>query len=325
MCLYPKLILNPKYRPNKKNNYKPPKITDIRTKYVPIGCGNCIECRKQKANGWRLRLTHEIKEDKKCYFVTLTFSNESLIKLIESTGIDESNYLLSLAVRRFLERWRKKYKKSVKHFLISERGHNGTERIHLHGLIWCENKEDIEKIWQYGYVFVGDYVNEQTINYIVKYITKIDQDHKDYNTIILNSPGLGKGITKTIDFKNAKFDGKDTQETIRLPNGYKIAMPIYLRNKRYNEEEREQLWLNKLDQQKRYVLGEEINVSTQAGEEEYLQKLKLAQEKNKRCGYGDNSQEWKKKPYNITMRMLNAETKKEQEKQRYFKNVKKGK
>ena len=48
MCLYPKLIKNPKYRPNKKNNYKAPICEDERVLYVPVGCGNCIECRNQK-------------------------------------------------------------------------------------------------------------------------------------------------------------------------------------------------------------------------------------------------------------------------------------
>ena len=48
MCLYPKMIKNPTYLPNKKNNNNPPEITDERVKWVPVGCGNCMECRKQK-------------------------------------------------------------------------------------------------------------------------------------------------------------------------------------------------------------------------------------------------------------------------------------
>ena len=44
------MIKNPKYLPNKKNNNNPPEITDERVKYVPVGCGNCMECRKQKRN-----------------------------------------------------------------------------------------------------------------------------------------------------------------------------------------------------------------------------------------------------------------------------------
>ena len=61
MCLYPKLIKNPKYIPNKKNNYNPPICTDERIMYVPIACGNCFECMKKKAREWKIRLNEEIK------------------------------------------------------------------------------------------------------------------------------------------------------------------------------------------------------------------------------------------------------------------------
>ena len=127
MCLYPKMIKNPKYLPNKKNNNNPPEITDKRVRYVPIGCGNCIECRKQKKREWQIRMNEEIKHDRTGKVITLT-----------SYGIE--NQIATLATRRFLERWRKKYKKSVKHWLITELGHEGTENIHLHGIIWT-NKD----------------------------------------------------------------------------------------------------------------------------------------------------------------------------------------
>ena len=81
MCLYPKLIINPKYKGSKKNNYCPPELKDERVKYVPIGCGNCMECRKKKQNEWKVRMLEEIKRQETCKFVTLTFNDESYIKL----------------------------------------------------------------------------------------------------------------------------------------------------------------------------------------------------------------------------------------------------
>ena len=52
MCLYPKLIINPKYKVNKKNGGNIPPMIDERVKYVPIGCQKCIECKKRtKENG----------------------------------------------------------------------------------------------------------------------------------------------------------------------------------------------------------------------------------------------------------------------------------
>ena len=82
MCLYPKKIENPKYKKTKKNGGKPPPITDIRVTYVPIGCGNCIECRKAKQREWQVRLLEEVKlNNKLCKFVTLTFSDQAITKL----------------------------------------------------------------------------------------------------------------------------------------------------------------------------------------------------------------------------------------------------
>ena len=72
-------------------------------------------------------------------------------------------------------------------------GHQGTERIHLHGIIFTtEPNETIIERWGYGNVWIGKYVNEKTINYIIKYISKIDNDHKEYNSKILCTAGIGK-------------------------------------------------------------------------------------------------------------------------------------
>ena len=131
MCLFPKLILNKRFRANKKNGGNVPPLKDVRTLYVPVGCGKCMECMKKKAREWQIRLSEDIKENKNGQFITLTFSEDSLNKLKLETEKGEDNEVATLGVRRFLERWRKKYKKSVKHWLITELGHENTERIHL--------------------------------------------------------------------------------------------------------------------------------------------------------------------------------------------------
>ena len=167
-----------------------------------------------------------------------------------------------MAVRRFLERWRKKYKKSVKHWLVTELGHNGTERIHLHGILFTkEDKETIESIWKYGNIWVGTFVNTKTINYIIK-------------SIILSSAGIGKQYINRQDAQNNKYNGENTKETYILPSGTRTALPIYYRNKIYTDEERQKLWLNKLDKQERYVMG--IKISVKRDENEYNKVLEQA-------------------------------------------------
>ena len=53
--------------------------------------------------------------------------------------------------------------------------------------------EIIKRNWKYGYVFIGQYVNEKTINYVVKYMLKKDKDHKEYNPTVLCNAGIGVG------------------------------------------------------------------------------------------------------------------------------------
>ena len=54
MCLYPRLIKNPKYKANKKNGRIIPVISDKRVLAVPIGCGKCIECKKRSVENGKL-------------------------------------------------------------------------------------------------------------------------------------------------------------------------------------------------------------------------------------------------------------------------------
>ncbi len=81
MCLYPKIIKNKKYVVNKKNGGVIPHLKDGRMGWVPVGCGKCMECKKQKAREWSVRLQEEIRTEKNGKFVTLSFSDESLIEL----------------------------------------------------------------------------------------------------------------------------------------------------------------------------------------------------------------------------------------------------
>ena len=83
MCLYPTLIQNPKYKPNKKNGGHVPVVFDERVKLVPIGCQQCMECRRKKSKEWQVRMLEDIKTNKNGKMVTLTFSNESITKIIE--------------------------------------------------------------------------------------------------------------------------------------------------------------------------------------------------------------------------------------------------
>lgn len=117
MCLYKKILLNPKYLPNKKNGHTPPKCTDERFRYIEADCGKCFECRKKRAREWSIRI-HENLKYEFGYFVTLTISPENIEHLREEAGVKEvyknENAIAKLALRRMLERIRKQTGKSIR-------------------------------------------------------------------------------------------------------------------------------------------------------------------------------------------------------------------
>lgn len=283
MCLYPIMLRNPKYLPNKKNKGSPDKPNDERLLWVPVGCGRCEQCMKQRADSWRVRLMEEIKTNKSGVFVTLTFNTDNLdkltdeaiknIKSTEKQKVDDE--IARLAVRRFLERWRRKNKKSVKHWLITELGHEGTERLHMHGIIFTDKKEEIEERWGYGWVYLGQYVNDKTINYIIKYCTKRDKDHPEWRGKIYCSAGIGANYKHT----NKKH------EYYRDSKGNIHALPHYYKNKAYTEDEREKLWLEKIEENAGYAGGRKYNLNDEWEFQQYWEETQIAINESERKGY----------------------------------------
>ena len=114
----------------KKNQGNVPECKDERLRYVPVKCGKCIECRKEKARDWRIRLAEELKNDSNALFITLTFNEKNYQELSlelfkkgkENLNYTEQNEMCKVAVRRWLERIRKKTGRSIKHWLVTVKG-----------------------------------------------------------------------------------------------------------------------------------------------------------------------------------------------------------
>lgn len=316
------MMINKKYTVTKKNKGIVPVCEDERKRYVYVDCENCIECRKKRAREWQVRLNEEIKDDKSGKFVTLSVSEEALdeiekeinkgitnvknmygTKAIKKDEGVEANMAATIMVRRFTERWRKEFGKTIKHWLITELGHKNTERVHLHGLLFTdESKEKIEEKWMYGNVWIGSYVNAKTINYMVKYVTKVDEKHPGYKSKILTSKGIGAGYLKRWDFEQNKYKKGETNETYRLQNGTKIALPQYIKNKRYTDEEKDKLWTEKLDSNIKWVNGNKMIVKTEEDEKIYRKALEHNRLRSAQLGYGNG--ERLKKDYTARKKAL---------------------
>lgn len=264
MCLYPTYIKNPKYKPNKKNKGRPPVCNDRRLYYIPTKCGCCIECRKEKQREWRVRLEEELRSNFG-YFTTLTIDPESIKNLEASTGLkweENPNEIATKALRLFLERARKDTKKSIKHWCVTELGEKG-DRIHLHGIFFGQKSAElVRKHWKYGFVFIGGFCNSRSVNYMTKYMLKVDVKHPMFKQIVLTSKGIGSGYFDRLDFLWQKQNYKNiTVATYTFRNGTKIAMPKYYKNKLFTDKEREKMWINNLNKGLLWIFGEKVKAN----------------------------------------------------------------
>lgn len=308
MCVNPKFIKNARYIETKKT--KAEKITDQRKEYIEVKCGKCTECRKEKQKDWTIRIAEENRGEVKGYFVTLTISDENMTKLVKQTEqrlerlktkIDEGwevpryqnetikdkakeeNEIATTAIKLFRERWRKKYKTSPKHFMITEKGHHRTKRLHLHGIIWQNNTEvkptkarrgknrendEISKIWGYGITFIGDSCNETTANYIVKYITK--EDPEGFKPKMLISPGVGKNYLNRITSEEMKRLKEQEIMMYTEKSRRTQKMPGYYRKKILSEEEREDKWEKILDKGTKRIRGKDFKLKNEKDREQIV-------------------------------------------------------
>ena len=91
-------------------------------------------------------------------------------------------------------------------------------------------------------------------------------------------------------------------KTYKTRKGWELGLPIYYRNKLYSDDEKEKLWLEKLDKEVRWVDGVKVDISK--GNEEYYKLLEVKRAKNKRLGYGDDTENWELKDYENQRRNL---------------------
>ena len=109
----------------------------------------------------------------------------------------------------------------MRHWLVTEIGGTHYESLHIHGIVWTDKLDEVERIWQYGHVWKGkkeneqivNYVNERTASYIIKYMTKVDEKHPNYKSIIFTSKGIG-GTSQEIVFQEVISNSASEDEPL---------------------------------------------------------------------------------------------------------------
>lgn len=304
MCYFTKKVLNKRFLPNRKNRWTPPVCTDERFKYVEVECGHCFECRKKKRREWRIRNYEQLKETPHAVFFTGTVSPQRYEYICKKYNLkndgSQDNEIITKIHRLFLERIRKKTGKSVKHWCVTEKGHTNTRRIHLHGLFYAregQTKWQLTKLlyenWIDGYKYYGSYVNEKTINYVSKYMTKKDEKNPDYISIVLCSKGLGANYARENQLKH-RWNGEKTIITYKSHNGQNLPLPRYYKTTIYTDDQRQLLWLYAEDKGVKWVKGFEV-IGANTVNKNYYEKLLSEKNENGISLHNDNIEEIERK------------------------------
>ena len=262
MCKNKIVIKNKRYQPTKKNGYTKETPRDRRLYYIEIPCGECKECKKKKKEMWRLRIENELLDSKSAIFFTGTFSDKAIEKIKKQYGVKEENDIATKANRLFLERLRKKYNIKLTHWCITELG-SEKGRIHIHGIFFIKENQDIKYIkdkikreWDFGWNYLGYVDQGKTINYVTKYMLKENENFKEFKPKVLASKNIGIGFIERNKsfYKYKEEDGKVEANTkMEYLDGRETYLIKYYKEKLYTTEERENILLSILDEEKRRI------------------------------------------------------------------------
>lgn len=218
---------------------------DVRTVLHPFWCSRKKYLEKYQYN-WRTRLRMEF-QNKKCYFLTLTFDDEHL----PSGSTTQQMKVCTDELQRFWKRLRDSCEYHGlglhwKYFAVSE---NGEEhgRLHFHALLFADGTNTkvlhhrtakplfalIDQKWSNGRTQIR-VADERHIRYITKYIFKRCFDPL-YHSWKSNGIGLSY-LTEPL----CKYLREHLQDYIHL-GGKVTYLPSYIRKKVFTELEREEM------------------------------------------------------------------------------------
>lgn len=200
-----------------------------------VPCGKCPECKQRRANAWIFRLLKEEKIHKTAMFLTLTYNNETV-------PITDKGFmtLKKSDVQKFLKRLRfNSGSTTIKYYFCGEYG-TDTWRPHYHAIIFDADKEQIEKAWGLGHIYIGD-VNGASIGYCTKYICKearvpVHTNDDRLREFSLMSKNLGSAYMSDA---MVKWHKENDASYVVVEGGYKQPLPRYYRDRIFTDEERQ--------------------------------------------------------------------------------------
>lgn len=152
-------------------------------------CGQCLNCRINKARNWTGRLLLEALDHGKACFATLTYSEDNLPPggtLVPKHVTDffkRLRYQLEYQDQKAADACLVPLFRRVRYYYCGEYGERGG-RPHYHLAIFgiCQTEGDlVTKCWTLGHCYIGE-LNKNSMRYIAGYIMKgMTHDKSEYN------------------------------------------------------------------------------------------------------------------------------------------------
>lgn len=152
-------------------------------------CGKCPNCAGRRVSGWSFRLMQQHKICESALFLTLTYDTAkvplsprgymTLDKTTYSTSVLSNGKIKkkqkSSHLQQFIKNLRKAQygnsKSDIKYYACGEYG-SKFNRPHYHVILFNAKIELIQDAWPHGYIHYGMDVNEASVGYTLKYMSK---------------------------------------------------------------------------------------------------------------------------------------------------------
>lgn len=156
-----------------------------------VPCSNCPNCRAKSVSGWSFRIMQQYKDKdtENALFLTLTYDTANVpITPKGYMTLHETTYTITLKpngklkkkqnsshLQQFFKNLRKAQfgnkRGNIKYYACGEYG-SKYNRPHYHVILFNAKLELIQNAWPHGYIHYGMDVNEASVGYTLKYMSK---------------------------------------------------------------------------------------------------------------------------------------------------------
>lgn len=219
---------------------------------TPCPCGKCAACYARRASAWSFRLMQEEKSSINAHFITLTY---------DRLHLNRSKANLPTLSKRdcqlFYKRLRKLHSKKgsnlppLRYYHVGEYG-GKTWRPHYHAIIFNCDLKLIQSAWtcpitksHIGEIHYGT-VTGASAGYCLKYMSKVSRiprfkgDDRQPEFALM-SKGLGKSYL-TPQMIRYHLNDPYNKLYCSLPDGIKLSMPRYYKQKIYDQSLLEEIY-----------------------------------------------------------------------------------